>query len=105
MAGLLEESTILFTPVSWQSLLFYGLLGSQRVSANNQVQLVARFGYERHGQAAVKVSRPDVINLPGQEEPFSVTVAATASKPRGKVLTPEGGPCRGHPLPLGLATQ
>lgn len=97
MAGLLEEGAVLFTPVAGQSRLVYRLLRGQWVSANNQVQLVARFSYERHHQAAVKVSRPDVINLPGQEEPFSTTTAATVPKPRGKWLNSEGGPYREVP--------
>jgi len=99
VAGLLEESAVLFAPVTGQSRLFYRLLGGQRVSANNQVQLVTGFGYEGHHQAAVEVSRSDVVNLPGQEDPFSMTVAATAPKPRGKWLSSEGGPCRGVPSP------
>lgn len=97
MAGLLEESAVLFAPVAGQSRLFYRLLGGQWVSANNQVQLVARFGYERHHQAAVKVSRPHVINLPSQEETSHDPVVATVPKPRGERRNSEGGPCRGVP--------
>lgn len=90
MAGLLEERAVLLTPVARQGRLFCRLLGGQWVSANHQVQLVAGFGYERHHQAAVKVSRPDVINLPG---------------PRGAVLTRRLRPRLPNPEASGLTLK
>lgn len=76
MARLLEKSTVLFAPPSWERLV-YRLLGGQGVPADHQVQFVTRFRYERHHKAAVEVPRSDVVHLKGQGGPSESLVRSS----------------------------